>query len=291
MLEVAVGMATFYLLMAILITSVNEVIARALALRWTNLKSGIGELLADRNLNAIGGEVLAHPLIKSLEKSGQPSYVSSRTFSAALVDVLSSGAATVPAIRAQILANQAIPDDLRRQLIVLMNDAGDDVVALRTGIATWYDDAMDRVGGWYRRKMQVVTFVVSLGIVVFLNADTLTLANGMLQNPAAREAFVAQASTLVVPTSSGPPAEAYIGDVKTALQPLGIELGWPDVDVSRVETVVAYARNLSNWLGHIPGWLVTVFAMLMGAPFWFDLIGRVANISAAGTPPARTTNP
>lgn len=290
MLEVGVGMAMFYLLMAIVVSSINEVIARAIRLRWTNLRDGIGQLLADPNAKAIGAQVLDHPLVKSLEKRGRPSYISSRTFSAAFVDVIGNGKRTIDEIRTQVTANEAIPEDLRRQLVILLNDAGGDVDQFRVAIAAWFDDSMDRVAGWYRRKMQVVTFLVALGIVIFLNADTLRLANGMLQNPAAREAFVAQASTLVVPTSSQP-AEAYIADVQRAIQPLGIELGWPDIDVGDPGKIVGYIATPANWFGHVPGWLVTVFAMLMGAPFWFDVIRKVANVSSAGDPPPKNTAP
>jgi hypothetical protein len=289
MLEVGIGMVMFYLLMAILVSSVNEVIARGLKLRWTNLRSGVGELLGDPNLASIGQAVLGHPLIASLEKQGRPSYVSSRTFAAALVDVLSNGAGTIDAVKAEVNGNAALPADLKRQLLILLRDAGDDVAELRRAVATWFDDSMDRVAGWYRRKMQVVTFGVALAIVAFLNADSLALANGMLQNPAAREAFVAQASTLVDPTSGGPPAQAYIKDVKAAIAPLGIELGWPDVvaDATQLGQLADYFVHVTNWIGHVPGWLVTVFAMLMGAPFWFDALSRVANISSAGNPPRK----
>jgi hypothetical protein len=35
----------------------------------------------------------------------------------------------------------------------------------------------------------------------------------------------------------------------------------------------------------VPGWLVTVVAVLMGAPFWFDAVGRLTNLRATGKPP------
>ncbi|ABW28140.1 hypothetical protein [Acaryochloris marina] len=33
------------------------------------------------------------------------------------------------------------------------------------------------------------------------------------------------------------------------------------------------------------GWLVTAIAIAMGAPFWFDLLGRILNVRNAGAPP------
>lgn len=285
MLEVAVGMAFFYLLLAIICSSINELIARFLALRATTLQSGIKELLADQEAQGIAGVLYDHPLIKSLQKgSSLPSYIHSRTFAAALVDSIAEGATTVEAVKASLASNALISEDLRRQLTIIINDAGDDIMEVRRGVAVWFDDSMARVSGWYKRKAQVVTFIAAAIIAIFINADSLKLANGMLQNPAAREAFIAQASA-IAPTGSNGVPQTSIKDVKLALAPLGIELGWPDLDVSSLEAIARYAANPANWLGSVPGWLITVVAILMGAPFWFDLVSKVANIRSSGSPP------
>jgi hypothetical protein len=36
----------------------------------------------------------------------------------------------------------------------------------------------------------------------------------------------------------------------------------------------------------LAGWLLTALAAALGAPFWFDLIGRVVNLRGAGAKPA-----
>ena len=33
------------------------------------------------------------------------------------------------------------------------------------------------------------------------------------------------------------------------------------------------------------GWLITAFAVSMGAPFWFDLLNKFVNIRASGKAP------
>ena len=77
-LEVAIGMGLFFLLLAIICTSINEVIARILALRASTLQSGIGQLLGDPEFQTIAQEVYAHPLIKGHEKKHRPSYVQAK---------------------------------------------------------------------------------------------------------------------------------------------------------------------------------------------------------------------
>jgi hypothetical protein len=38
----------------------------------------------------------------------------------------------------------------------------------------------------------------------------------------------------------------------------------------------------------LPGWIVSGIAIAMGAPFWFDLLGKIVNVRNAGKPPAST---
>ena len=35
------------------------------------------------------------------------------------------------------------------------------------------------------------------------------------------------------------------------------------------------------------GWLMTAFAVTLGAPFWFDLLGKIVALRAAGNPPKK----
>jgi hypothetical protein len=38
------------------------------------------------------------------------------------------------------------------------------------------------------------------------------------------------------------------------------------------------------------GWLITAFAVTLGAPFWFDLLKSFVNIRSSGRPPAAASN-
>jgi hypothetical protein len=37
-----------------------------------------------------------------------------------------------------------------------------------------------------------------------------------------------------------------------------------------------------GWLKTILGWAITIAAISLGAPFWFDLLGKVANLKGTG---------
>jgi hypothetical protein len=297
-LEVGLGLALFFLLLAIIVSSISEVIARILRLRASTLKTGIAELFGsdvpnlrstlrfDPDSEWFVDRLYAHPIIQALERNGRPNYIRDRTFAAALIDTVAAGATTVQAV-ASALDGATIPGDLEKQLRILVTRAHGDMAKLEAGIEGWFNDSMDRVSGWYKRKAQVVTFVVAAIITIGLNADSLALANAMIQNPAAREAYVAQASALV-PTAagSGIPSTS-VAEIKKAMEPLGLSLGWRAVNAA---DPVGWFLAPANWLGFVPGWLITTFAVLMGAPFWFDIVGRVANLRSSGNPPPKTSS-
>jgi len=45
---------------------------------------------------------------------------------------------------------------------------------------------------------------------------------------------------------------------------------------------------LKIFLTVLGGWLATIAALSLGAPFWFDLMNKVANVRSAGNIPAST---
>jgi len=54
--------------------------------------------------------------------------------------------------------------------------AEDVLIAARTNVETWFDDTMDQVSGWYKRRSQVIGIVLGLVFAVVLNADSVTVA-------------------------------------------------------------------------------------------------------------------
>jgi len=126
--------------------------------------------------------------------------------------------------------------------------------ALATGrknVETWFTDSMDRLSGWYKRRAQLVTFLIGLVLALILNVDTINVTISLWREPTLRQAIVAQADTYVqqyretpaptkmpvpdaaieTPTTGVPtqtvvdPAEA-IADLKEDLTVLNIPLGW-----------------------------------------------------------------
>src|SRR5258707_840511 len=92
-LDVAIGLSYIYLLLALICTTVNEVIASFGDRRWEFLQKGIQRLLGDDP--ELAKLVLAHPVITSLTGiGGKPSYLPASKFALALMDIVTGDGKT-----------------------------------------------------------------------------------------------------------------------------------------------------------------------------------------------------
>lgn len=286
-LEIAISLALLYLLLGLLCSMVNEWVAGMTGLRANNLWDGVRNLLYDSEGSGLAKELYDHPLIKNLAKPGQrPSYVPSRTFALALFDLVAPvqdamSAKTLPHVRNSIAT---IPNaQVKTALVALIDDAGEDVKKARANVEQWYDDAMDRVSGWYRKKTQVLILVWALAVTGTLNADTILIANTLAQDAALRASMVALAETT---TKEPLPQEAaQLKQLYAKVQKLGLPIGW-----SRDSNdATAVPSSSGGWALKIIGLMITTIAVSLGAPFWFDVLNKMINIRSAGKQPERTT--
>src|SRR4051812_9660221 len=92
-LDIAVGLIFIYLLLSLICSGMNELIAWSLGLRADMLEQGLKHLLDDKDLGGYAGKVYDHALVRSL--GDHPSYIPGSVFAHALVDVIRSAPASV----------------------------------------------------------------------------------------------------------------------------------------------------------------------------------------------------
>lgn len=276
-LDVAIGLVFIYLLLSLICSAINEWIARICALRSKTLEEGIRNLLSDPDL---AKKFYQHPLIKGLARQGKgkPSYIPSRTFALVLMDVVtpadpSAGPRVFQDVRDAVAK---LPyEEARKALLALINETGDDLKKVRENIEGWFDDAMDRVSGWYKRKMQWIILLLALGVTVGLNANTITISKALWGNSTVRASVVSAAQQKVVK----PSVSADSGSLKQIeaeireLQQFQLPIGWSGEHLP--------------WSERIVGWLLTTIAVSLGAPFWFDVLNKLVNLRSAGKQPEK----
>jgi hypothetical protein len=177
------------------------------------------------------------------------------------------------------LPNQLPPPDPKNSLQIF-----------REKLEHWFDSNMDRISGSLKAKYaRPITFWVGLITVVLLNVDTLQIASYLYDHKEETKLFadrVEQSAKnidqLNKDTSGAAPQKVLaIVDSMRATTPKGLPLGWNDAEK---KDIFGTAKK------HAFGWLATLLAVMLGAPFWFDLLNKIANIRGAGSKPASSTD-
>jgi hypothetical protein len=296
-LDVAIGLIFVYLLLSIICTAVNEWLAAVTGSRSKLLKKGLIQLLNnqptknDSSPDALIKEFYKHPLIKGMTKPGQePTYLSSRTFAAVVTDILTAGASGEAEVADLGKAVAAVPDgDVKKVIAAIVKHSQRDAAGKpEHGLEGWFNDAMDRVTGWYKRRTQIWTLIVAIIITLLANADTVGIARRLWTDPVLRSAVVEEAKVRAQKPRPTVSVEYKDEDDPTA----------PTVTRNEGNTLSGKEKELLGellgWHGPVRdnlkpevflGWILTVFALSMGAPFWFDLLNKIMNIRSAGKSP------
>lgn len=285
-LEVVIGLTLIYLALSIGCSGIKEVIAGIFSLRANTLAQGVRSMLKN-GPNDYTSKLFAHPLIAGTAPEGQrPSYISARMFSAALLDIVAPADPNRPRTMQSLRSGVSqIPEaKLRATLLNILDSAGGDVETARLKIEHWFDDTMERVSGWYKRTAQQIIFVAGLLLCAAVNADTLMIVKELWSDQALRSAVVAQAEKKV---QSGNPAistgqqvslQQVAGEIREANTP---PIGWSRDPID----IRAWPSGLGAEALKVLGILLTSFAIVMGAPFWFDLLNNIINLRSSGNPP------
>lgn len=151
-------------------------------------------------------------------------------------------------------------------------------------VEIYFDEAMNRLSGWYKRRVQVFIIGFALGISLLLNVDTIAIATSLVTNPALRATLVAEAANLTAVPQPSPEALARVEAILGRIDTLGIPIGWSELPHDAV-----------GWTLKVLGLLISTAAIAQGAPFWFDLLGKLINVRMAGkkpsTPGEKTNEP
>ena len=92
--------------------------------------------------------------------------------------------------------NVVVPAQLQTALLALMDDAGTNLNKAQANLEQWFNDAMDRVSGGYKRKSHVFIVIIAVVITVLANVDTLDVADALSHDKALRDTIVAAAPAL-----------------------------------------------------------------------------------------------
>jgi hypothetical protein len=325
-LDVAIGISFLYLLTTFAASAIVEFISSWRNWRGQMLYAGIGNMLSHGTL-VTAKDVYDDPLIARLarndaapskldflEKSGWrptihgkhvtfPSYIPAASFSSAVIDALilkanppapASPYDMVESIKSALSAARTDPsfqkDALRAIIETTLVARGANVQAIQFALEKWFNDTMDRVTGWYKRRTQSVLLMIGLVLAYGCNIDTIAITLWLWDGDAARQAVVTAAADYSK-NHTLPPTVTNDAKSKQELGESFMSMTKQVADVDRNITALQFPMGWSiemtgSWLlQYLVGGLLTAIAISMGSTFWFDALQSLFNIRSSGPKP------
>ena len=235
------------------------------------------------------------------QRRSLPSYISSRSFAEAVIDLVvpdPAGQTTMAIIQRGIDAVPPAMSPLKPSLEALAKNAGDDVSRFRASVEQWYDDHMDRVSGWYKRHVAIITLVAGAILVVLLNINALTIGRTLYAESTVSTAIsnVAAKVTSCPATESQQECLANLQAQLSAAATAGLPIGWgtvrdctqPGARCNWLDQRGIFSRHgNSGWqlVLALIGFLIMIIALVPGARFWFGLLSKLGTLRATGPKP------
>lgn len=330
-LETAIAVVLVVLIFSVITYVFQELIAANLELRGKMLKGSIEQLLESNAGVTLTNQLYSHPQIKKLHRNLTriPSYISSNNFTTAILDIVSKHA---PAPIGNLLIDfkagitiYAAKDPQLADWLESLGKVSSTPEDLKKNMEKWYEDYMDRVTGWYKRKSTIITRVIAVIVVLAFNVDMIKITTTVHNNSELKARLNATANDIVANQQLYKPL--FEQNINTRLKQIedSLKSKFPDSTQSKelenklIESREELFRNYTkNRIGEVDsllmkitdkdlplgwknatqadfkggkllwvllGWLLGAAAISMGAPFWFDLLVKLVNVRKAGLKP------
>jgi hypothetical protein len=175
----------------------------------------------------------------------------------------------------------SIGSETKYQLKMLWKTAAGDKEKFKALIENWYEDQIGRVAGWYKRKLTFLTFLFGLIIAGLFNVDSISLTTELVKNDNMRTMLVESAKGYLAENTEGTAPTSFAAQ-KRYLDSLNEEMN----QYSYVLGSKSEKYNIWTFLG----WIITAFAISLGAPFWFDLLSKMMQIRNTVSIPASSNS-
>jgi hypothetical protein len=316
-IQVALGMFFVWVVLAIITSQIQEWVASIFAWRAKMLEDSIQTMLEDPGLKQ---RLYDHPLIQGLHTNhGQrkPAGIPPDKFALVLLDEILDCGPKLQDAKAGVVGAKTAFEQLKRNveslkiadgdtglqnlatsldtLLIGIEDKTDDathaITEARKRVESWFDNSMERLGGAYRRRVQITGLIVGIVVAATLNVDSNAIVTALWKDPILRQAVVAQANQL---QPSTPAAEATpVPGAEEPVQPPNVQQIINTANQLNITSLpIGWSKKTLpddpwGWLGKFVGIPISGMAAAQGAPYWFDLMRKaVSREVPAQTPQA-----
>ncbi len=165
------------------------------------------------------------------------------------------------------------------------------IYILQQEIEQTFDRSMERACGVYKRNAKGVALLIGFAIAVLANADAFHIVSRLSKDSSVRIAIVNNAGQIVQNNNidSSENLANFKKQTEEILADVALPIGWTAINLKQQidwHPSQKYDFSMRKFFQMICGWFVSGIAISMGAPFWFDLLGKFINVRNTGKPPA-----
>jgi hypothetical protein len=266
-LDTAIAMIIVLLVLSLVVQSIQSVIKKWFKMKSRSVLDSLTDLLnyVDRAGETRSAEKLVEEIQGELKKLGRVSL---------------------------IMKNPVVDSITKDDLMKLLDRIN--ASSLKGSVEVWYDTVMQSFEERYLRHMKSVAIVISVVVVIFLNANFFQIYTNISTNDVLRNAIIAKQSEIQdrlrlqpanQPAGTQTPDEVeqqLKGELKQLQETLdeSTTFGLQPFKWSQVKDFFA---GTGPWTGHtnerltylvkaLSGWAIMIMLLSVGAPFWQDAL-------------------
>ena len=152
------------------------------------------------------------------------------------------------------------------------------------GPESWFDETMKRAEGAYKRWASLVLFLVGLFLAVAGNASTTDVARDLWSDSGTRAAVADAAGNI-----DGDPEDlGTVSEELDKLQAFHLPVGWDVADEdNRANGPIDFIKEATpgEFTVTALGWGLTAPLVMLGGPFWFNLLTKLVSLRSSGSKP------
>jgi hypothetical protein len=236
---------------------------------------------------------------------------------------------TINKIRAGVTALSITHPQLKQTLYAIMNSMPQSITKKENelglvckNIEEWFNNAMDRLTGWYKRRCLITTLFVGIFLAVIVNVDSINLVSRLWREPDLRFAILRNIESILTENNTTTLNIEQLSNIQQQFSEINLPVGWLGSPISSTSGHLRNApdgctlfphhedeiyglfissqcypiintphvNDMTGWLIKLCGILISGVAASPGASFWFDILKKIINVRLTRVKPSELSS-
>jgi hypothetical protein len=195
---------------------------------------------------------------------------------------------------------------------------GNELDLVRANIEEWFNNSMNRLTGWYKRRSMLTTLIVGILLAIIINVDSINLVGRLWREPDLRISILSNIENILTQNNTTILDVGQLSSVQQQFSTITLPVGWLGSPIPLARGQASGFTNVctlfpgqeneiygilisgecypiintplvsdpTGWLLKLAGILISGVAASPGASFWFDILKKFINIRLTGANPS-----